>query len=258
MREEKNIVYFESLLANSSIVHGISTRAIGDMHQKHGHFQNASDKLAAGLGIASEQIVYMDQIHGKNIVWAGNNDAGKRIAACDGLLTREKNLFLYVVSADCIPLLLYEPDHQIVGVIHAGWKGVARTIVVEAIRQIKEKGGKTKALQIYVGPSICGNCYEVGPDVADIFRALYPEETGRFLKSTVREREYKSRREKKKKFLLNLQEVITLQFTTAGVAREQIEDSGMCTKENNTFFSHRRDHASGKCGVFASIIGIKS
>ena len=89
----------------------------------------------------------------------------------DGIITLQRGLRIGVRTADCVPVLLYAPDIRAVAAVHAGWKGTLGGITTEAIEKMKSLGAAPDKIQVAFGPSICGDCYEVSPELADTFRA---------------------------------------------------------------------------------------
>lgn len=83
----------------------------------------------------------------------------------DGHVTRQPGLLLAVTLADCLPVYLVEPEARVIGLLHAGWRGVAGGILGEGLRAMVELGAQRERVRIHVGVGICGDCYEVGPEV---------------------------------------------------------------------------------------------
>lgn len=156
----------------------------------------------------------------------------------DALITDLPQVVLTILTADCVPILLYEPERRVIGAVHAGWQGSRLAIVrkcVEAMaRRYAADPGKMLA---YIGPSIDGCCYEVGEEVARHFRtiegAVRPGNRGRPM--------------------LDLKRVNAAQLREAGLKEAHIERSDICTAcEREHYFSYR---AEGGCsGRFMSAI----
>ena len=123
------------------------------------------EELLAATGVPSA--VHARQVHEAGVLLHRDAAPGLRIAeAADGHLTREPDLLLTVSVADCVPVFLMEERSGVLGLVHAGWRGVAAGILERAITRIRDGWGvEPSTLRLHLGPSICGTCYEVGPEV---------------------------------------------------------------------------------------------
>ena len=107
----------------------------------------------------------LHQIHSNKFVYIGKNFKFKKNKIkADALVTDQKNLPIAVLTADCVPLLLYENKKKIIAAIHAGWKGAYRGILKRVINFMVSKGCKKKNIVVAVGPSIAKKNYEVKED----------------------------------------------------------------------------------------------
>lgn len=105
----------------------------------------------------------------------GALDRESRIPATDALVTNQPGICLMVLSADCVPVLLFEPEKRVVAAVHAGWRGTAANIVVETVRVMQENFGcDPQRVVAAIGPSIGKCCFEVGEEVARVFQQLFP------------------------------------------------------------------------------------
>ena len=205
------------------------------------------NKLAAILnsGQALHYIV-ANQTHSDNIKiitkketkgWKSLTDA---IEDCDALITDLKGVVLSVLTADCVPVLLYNKEKEVVAAVHAGWKGTKAQIVFKTVQKMKEVyGSDPKDIIAGIAPSIGRCCYEVGEDVAQHFFDI-PE--GFSAKGS--------------KYMLDLPYINKQQLLHAGILEENIEMSNICTAcEVEHFFSYRKEQ--GCSGRFMSMIGMK-
>jgi YfiH family protein len=144
--------------------------------------------------------------------------------SCDGLVTATTGLSLVVSVADCLPVALYDPEISVIGLVHAGWRGTARRIVMNAITIMeKEFGASPGRMVAYLGPSAGVCCYEVGPEVAREFALECVERRG----GTI---------------YLNLKRANTDHLHSSGLKTENIEVSDSCTIcGGDEFHSYRRD-----------------
>jgi len=190
--------------------------------------------------------VVANQTHSDNITvitqqetkgWKTLSDA---IEDCDALITDIKGVVLNVLTADCVPILLYDAQKEIVAAVHAGWKGTKAQIVYKTVQKMTEMyGSDPKKIIAGVAPSIGRCCYEVGKDVAAHFSNI-PE----------------SLTPAGKKYMLDLPFINKQQLLDAGLLEENIEMSHICTACNvERFFSYRKEQ--GCSGRFMSMIGMK-
>ena len=164
------------------------------------------------------------QIHSDR-VWNAHSLLDRQCEG-DALVTDDPGRGIGVRTADCVPVLLLDAGRRAVAAIHAGWRGTAAGIAAHAIEKMQADFGSRPAdIRAALGPCIQECCYEVGPEVANNFRTLFPEWpviSG--------------------KWHLDLPEANRRHLTAAGVPANQIFDSGLCTfclPEH--FFSYRRE-----------------
>ncbi len=184
--------------------------------------------LRGALAPAATRMANSGQVHGATVLTYESEWAGwLRGDAADGHFTTQQGLALAVSVADCTPVFLAHPSGA-VAVLHAGWRGTAARIVDAGIARFVEKGLEPSDLFASLGPSICGTCYEVGPEV---HLAL----TGRHVTAPQ---------------AIDVRAVLTAQLNAAGVSRVFV--SQQCTRcDNNRFFSHRAGDSGRQIGVIA-------
>jgi YfiH family protein len=259
-RIEKNgVVYFvfENLEATGIVRHGFSSR-IGGVSRGHfaamnlGYNRGDDDAnvkenyrlLCNALGVDAKNIARGSQRHTINIQKA---DCAGNWEHTDGLVTNKPGITLVTYYADCVPLLLCDPVKGVIANCHAGWRGTAHNMAGAAVQKMKgEYGCDARDIIVGIGPSISCENFEVGADVAEIFKDLLP-----FCADFV----YNSS-SKPYKFHIDLWGINRASLTEAGVPKENIEISGMCTFDDEThFYSHRR---SGKDrGSLAALIALE-
>lgn len=147
----------------------------------------------------------------------------------DFLITDQKHVGLGVMTADCLPVALHDPVKQVVGIVHAGWRGVAHQIVVKAIKaMIDTYGTQAYDVRVLFGPSARACCYEVSPDFWQQFTH------GQYEKK-------KYIQERAGKLFFDLPALVVVQLCALGVPLESINKNyNLCTIENENYFSHRR------------------
>ncbi len=180
----------------------------------------------------------------------------------DALITRQRGVALAMSTADCVPLLFYDPVTDAIGIAHAGWRGTARGIAAATVTAMREQFGSRPAdIHVGVGPSIGPCCYEVSAEVQELFlgqrdfEELPTEPRYRELvaSSAVFETVQLPARESLR---LNLWETNRKQLLSAGLTPEHIELPDTCTScARDRFFSHRAD--AGRTGRFPSILALR-
>lgn len=170
--------------------------------------------------------------------WKSLDDA---VEDCDAMVTDLPGVILTILTADCVPILLYDPIKKVVAAVHAGWRGTESKIVWKTVKVMVERFASNPAdILAGVAPAIGKCCYEVGKEVAVHFK------------------EYSGDLERRgEKYMLDLPRINQRQLLMAGLKNEHIEMSGICTAcEVDRFFSYRREH--GCSGRFMSMIGLES
>jgi YfiH family protein len=207
------IYRFQSL--GSGVVAGFHSRIFDNA--KRGEFLQ-------WLGLRPEALVMVKQVHESKVVVAENPDRAFLETAADGIVTQVPGLVLGIRTADCVPVLFWDPVRKVAGIAHGGWKGVKDGIINQMLKTF-EKKFKTRFsnLRIAIGPSIRRCHYEVGKEFLGYFPGFY------FAKDAL-------------KGHLDLVGVIKSRLVKRGVPEDQIDDTGLCTVcENAKFFSYRME-----------------
>ena len=192
--------------------------------------------------IGDAPIARCHQVHGKTVRSVTRDNLEPRPPA-DGMVTVERGILLAVASADCVPILMSDGRGEVVGALHAGWRGVIAGIADEGVRAMTSLGARPNELRAALGPSIGQSCFEVDDDLAHRFA----REVGGS--------EHHARAGRAGKSHLDLRGIITDQLIAAGLSRESIIGVGACTKcANDRFFSRRANPASG---LQLSFIGLR-
>lgn len=168
-----------------------------------------------------------DLVHGNNVEFVSIKESGKIINKTDGLITADKSLFLTITVADCLPIFLYDPERWVVGLIHAGWRNLAKNILRKAIEKMaKNFGTLPKNILVGIGPGISQCHFEVKEDILKKFKP--------YLKNALIKRD--------DKVFLDLKKIAKTQLINLGVKEENIEISSECTFcLPEKYFSFRRD-----------------
>lgn len=240
----------------SSRLGGVSKEHLGTMNLSYtrGDEKERVDenyrRIAQVLGCKMEDIVCSDQTHTTNVRKVTAADKGKGIIRprdytdIDGLITNEPGVVLATFYADCVPLYIVDPVHRAIGLSHSGWRGTVNRMGSVTLQEMaKEYGTRAEDVYVAIGPSICQDCYEVSRDVAEAFLTVFPGQ---------KEDEKLLYQKNDEKFQLNLWYANECVFQDAGVPREQIEITDVCTCCNpEILFSHRASKGMrGNLGAF--------
>ncbi len=208
--------------------------------------------LGNAVGFSPEDTVFTKQIHSDIIETVGKAQRGRGLftpveVGCDGLVTNEPGVALTVFSADCTPVLLYDPAKQVIGAVHAGWRGTALQIARKAAEKMtREFGCEPKDIRAAIGPCISSCCFETNADVPEAMLASFGSEAEEFI------------RPQGEKFYVDLKGLNALALSLAGV--EQIDIARACTAcQTERFWSHRRvGNERGSLGAIIMIRGEKA
>ena len=177
-----------------------------------------------------DQLIFLRQIHAASGLLVTKENATLRSFSYEGdfLITKERNIGLGVMTADCLPIVFYDSCNKAIGIAHAGWKGTVNHIVIHTLRAM-QKNFETKLedLQIYFGPSAQACCYEVTSEFLSYFESFS------FAEQVIIKRG--------EKFFFDLVACNRLQLEAQGIKQDQMRiDYALCTIEDGSFFSHRR------------------
>lgn len=174
------------------------------------------------------------QVHGMAVTCLETTpEGGLRVpGSTDGLLTRGEGLLLVVTTADCVPVYLLDPERRGLGLLHAGWRGTAAGVLRSGVHAMTARfGTDPSGLLIHLGPAICGECYEVGPEVLRALNRPVPDEDP---------------------LRVDLREELRRRAGDLGVPSERVTASAWCTRcAADHFHSHRgTGHAAGRMAAF--------
>lgn len=194
---------------------------------------------ALGAGLGYSRLVHARQVHGAQLITHDGGPPGLLVCdAYDGHVTATQGVLLTVSVADCVPVFLVDARRRAVALLHAGWRGIAAGVLEAGVRTLAELfATKPTDVHMHLGPSICGRCYEVGPEV---FRALQLDPPDR--PTTV-----------------DLARVLARRAIDAGIPRSQLSASSHCTWCGGPeFFSYRAHRAGvGPPGHQVAFAGIR-
>jgi YfiH family protein len=209
--------------------------------------------LFQAFGMSLERSVWCKQIHADGVAVVSADDAGRGsieetsiVEDADALVTDVPGLSLCVTLADCVPVVIFDPERSVVGLAHAGWGGTVSRISSRTVEVMRERFRCDPATMVAaIGPSIGPAGYEVGEDVIERATTGYGERASEILMLGP-----------DGKKLFDLWTANRIDLEAAGVSGERIEVSGIATHEHlDTFYSHR--HESGETGRFITAVTLR-
>jgi len=160
---------------------------------------------------------------------------------CDAHITDIPNICISVLTADCVPVLLFDPVKKVIAAVHAGWRGTAGKITkLTVLKMVETYNCIPQEIIAGIGISIGPENYEVGSDVYNIFKQVYNQKSSQILRQINEE-----------KMLLNLWEANKIQLIESGLEENNIEVAGICTFQNHEEFYSAR-FTKHKTGRFAT------
>lgn len=234
-----------------SLVFGFSTVADGNMSVKwgeEGEVIESRKRWLKGLKIDYTDCVFASLLGGADVNIVSYKDKGKLIEG-DALITRDKNTALFMVTADCLPVIIY--SDEILALVHLGWRGVDLKLVQKVLFKLQESGFKIEKMKMLIGPGTKKETYvKYGEKLNEFYRLLKTDmdEWKSFLKTNTEGRTE-----------VDLVGFVIKQAADLGFNRENIEISEIDTIKNTNYFSHYRAGTTGeKEGRFATVACIRS
>ncbi len=222
-----------------NVLAAFSSRQDGNMSLCFGGTLNSLEnrkKFLSAAGIDYRDLICAKQAHGKNIEYATETNKGSgaleydsSVADTDGFISDKKNTPIAVLTADCLPVFVYDPERPAIAILHAGWRSTEKNISGEGIRAMQERfGSAPKDLLVGFGPAIRSCCFEVENDFKSNFPFGLINRDGRIFMDIA---------------LINRKQLLG-----CGVKEGNISDPGLCTfSENKDFFSFRKEgQAAGR------------
>lgn len=238
----------DGFLAAGGVAHGFSTRIGGVSEGIYASMNLGSTRgddpacvkenyrrFCGAIGADMTGVVMTNQIHSTIIRTATPADIKKDLYDpegydCDGLITNEPGLALTIFSADCIPVLLYDPVKRVIAAVHAGWRGTAGDIAGKAARLMQENYASDPAdILTAIGPGISQCCFETHADVPDAMLEVLGDLAKPYIACL-----------ENGKFKVDLKGINAALLIRAGVRPEHVEISSDCTAcLNEKYWSHR-------------------
>lgn len=198
--------------------------------------------LAHALCLPPDTFITAEQTHSANVAIVTQKNL--TLKETDGLITNKPGICLLVLVADCVPLVFYDPENQVIGVAHAGWRGTAAKIAEKMVKTLSEKfHSNPENILVGIGPAIGPCCYEVRPDMMENVKRSFAESNSLFIPRNNR-------------WFFDLKQGNKFQLLNAGIKEENIDCADICTScQPKLFFSFRKTR--GPTGRFAAGIMLR-
>ncbi|CAN5440279.1 peptidoglycan editing factor PgeF [soil metagenome] len=191
-------------------------------------------ELTAELGLLPGSLRFMKQVHGSDVALVRGSSHAKSVdPTCDAMVTDDRSIALAVLVADCTPVLLWDAGVGCVGAVHAGRAGMLSGLVTRCVERMRSHGASS--VHALVGPSICGRCYEVPPQLRDEAARVQPATVTVSWAGTP---------------AIDIAAGVVAALSEVDVPVQWL--SG-CTRESTDLFSHRADPGAGR---FAAIVRV--
>ncbi len=197
------------------------------------------------MKISQSKLLLMHQTHSNKVIIINEKNKKSKRFISDALVTKIKNFGLGVVTADCVPIILYDTKNQIIGCIHAGWKGASSGIIENTVKKFKKLNSNNKIVAS-IGPCIGKKSYEVDLN-------FYKK----FILKSKKNAKYFSKKNMNKR-LFNLRKYVNDKLIKLNVKVDHVNHDTF--RENNRFFSYRKSQKLhekdyGRCISIISLIG---
>ncbi|MFF7184569.1 peptidoglycan editing factor PgeF [Streptomyces sp. NPDC008222] len=184
---------------------------------------------AKSLGLDPERVVWMNQVHGRDVAVVDEPWGARPVPEVDAIVTTRRDLALAVLVADCTPVLLADPVAGVVAAAHAGRPGMVAGVVPAAVRAMMELGAEPSRIVARTGPTVCGRCYEVPEPMRTEVAAVEPAAHAETSWGTP---------------AVDVAAGVHAQLDRLGVCDRA--QSPVCTRESGDHFSYRRDRTTGR------------
>jgi len=239
---------FEGLGKESSLRHFVTDRNSNPHGQEFTlSYSSTPDKdqvktnrrlLAEAMEVSPSKLHFPSQVHQTRILHVTHQTLKDELLETDALITSERGICIAVMSADCVPVLLFDKKNDAIAAIHSGWRGTVAKILEKTLKEMQLLfGTKGEHLIAGIGPSVSQEAYEVGDEVVRAVNDSFGKDSGLLIPQP------------NQKAKLDLWKANKLQLLEFGVSPSKVEISNLCTVTNNEFFFSAR---KGDAGRFAA------
>ena len=215
-------LYSDPRLLSLGVIHGTTDRDLGNMR-----LAENTQALFDRLSIDEKNILRFKQVHSDTLISVNSLQDVQKIQSAplleaDGWVIKGQGFGAAILTADCVPLVLWDEKAEVVGLSHCGWRGVVANLPAKTVQEMKKSGAQGK-ISAWAGPHIQSCCFEVQADVAEQFPDSLIKKEG--------------------KLFVDLSKAITRQLLAVGLEGKDIQLPHLCTcGDKLKFFSYRRDH----------------
>ncbi|HBG48667.1 MAG TPA: peptidoglycan editing factor PgeF [Cyanobacteria bacterium UBA9971] len=260
-QEKQNInLYKSSILDDENLIHSFTTRTGGKTPSPLETFSMGSaenpellhyvqenrKKICEILGVKYENLIIPQQKHTDNIKIISS--IYDDVSNCDGLITDVPELVLMLLFADCVPVIIYAPDRHVISVIHAGWRGTAKSIVKKALHILdQEFHADIKKIKATIGPAIGQCCYPVSIEVSKELEITIEKDCDNIFTTNIKDNNLVN---------VDLKKLNARQLEDSGVINIDKSDNCTCCM-SSVFYSYRAEKGkTGRHAAIASLSGI--
>jgi len=233
---------------HEELVAGMSTKPDGNMKIKGTHSTQQALKNRKAFCVKNninyDKIVSARVEHTTNVAIV-NDCASEFVENTDALVTSKKDIYLSVTSADCFPVLMYDDKNDVIGLAHAGWRGIVNEIVPQTLKVMLKEGAELSEIKVTIGPGISQDYFDF--DLKYLISEFGFYNQDKYIKegSTI------------DKVKVDLRKIIFDQSKNIGISQDNMHDCGKCTfAHEHDFFSARRDGED--FAVMMSVFGMKA
>lgn len=217
---------------SSGLYHSLNCGPGNDDHPEN--VQKNRQTILAMLDPHAEKICGLYQIHSNVVHFLDQPWEGGKLLKGDGMVTRQKNIVLGILTADCAPVLLADPENGVIGAAHAGWQGALTGIVENTVQMMCDNGAENSNIVAAIGPCIAQQNYEVGPEFLKNFTDLESDHQ-RFFTNSPKENHH----------LFDLRGFVLDRLEKAGIQNISVNPHDTYALEDD-FFSYRRSTHRGE------------
>ncbi|MFI9718737.1 peptidoglycan editing factor PgeF [Streptomyces sp. NPDC052396] len=196
------------------------------------------ERAARALGLDPAAVVWMNQVHGRDVAVVDGPWRSGEIPAVDAVVTARRGLALAVLTADCTPVLLADPVAGVTGAAHAGRPGLVAGVVPAVVEAMTALGARPERMTVHLGPSVCGGCYEVPERMRAEVAEAVPEAWATTRQGTP---------------AVDVAAGVLAQLGRSGVTGAR--RPAVCTLESADHFSYRRERVTGRLASYVWLDG---
>ena len=249
-KNSKNFKYSDIRYGFFSRNGGVSTKPFNTLNcslssnDKKKNIKQNVKRVLNRLDFSNHKLITGIQYHSNKVIIINNKNYNNKIYKADGFITKNKNIVLGILTADCAPIFFYDPLNQIIGAAHAGWRGCLKNICYKTIQSMKKLGSNNNNINAIIGPCINISNYEVSKDLYKKFINVNKEYKKFFVIK------------KSGKFFFYLEKTLKYQLKILKINKIIMVNDDTFSNHNR-YFSHRRSNIcnNNETGRMLNVIG---